>query len=280
MEKFIISLCQLNVSDNKIKNVENALENIKKAASLGANIVVLPEMFNCPYDNTKFREYAEEDGNSFTMEMLSKSARINGVYIVGGSIPEKCNGKIYNTCFVFDNKGNKMGKHRKVHLFDVNIPGKLKFYESDVLNSGDDITILDTEYCKIGIAICYDMRFPEFIRIMTLKGAQVVLTPAAFNMVTGPLHWESIIKMRALDNQIFFAACSPARNEKSGYIAYGHSMIANPWGNIISKASYNEELIFGEIDLTDITKYRNELPLLKHRRLDLYQILSKNKDAY
>ena len=218
------------------RNLDNASEFIKKAANNEGNIIVLPEMFCCPYDNKKFGAYAEEVADSGIVDKISSLAKENNVYIVAGSIPEFCDNNLYNTSIVFNRGGKIIGKHRKIHLFDIDVEGKIKFTESDVLSSGDNITIFETEYCKIGLLICYDIRFPEVSRIMALKGAKLILVPAAFNMVTGPAHWDILIKARALDNQVYMGVCSQARNLSSSYIAYGHSMIVNPWGSVLKDA--------------------------------------------
>jgi predicted amidohydrolase len=271
MNEVRISLCQFKVVENKKNNIKKAKDFIKKAAEDFADIVVLPEMFNCPYDNSKFNLYAEEENNSDTLNHIKDLAIKHDIYIVAGSIPEKCEDKIYNTSFALDNKGKLIARHRKIHLFDINIPGKIKFCESEILSAGSDITVFDTKFCKIGIVICYDMRFPELIRLTALKGADIILSPAAFNNVTGPVHWENTIKMRAIDNQVFFGACSPAKNENSSYKAYGHSMISDPWGKIINSIDESEGIVNCSLNLNLIEKYREELPLIKHMREDVYK---------
>lgn len=271
-ERFKLAVCQMNVRDKKIQNIEKALLNIETAAKNGSDIVVLPEMFNCPYNNSKFHEYAEDGENGETVKAVAKAAKESKVYLVAGSIPEYKEGRLYNTSFVFDKSGEVIGVHRKMHLFDVDVSGKIKFKESDTLFPGNNITVVDTEYCKIGIAICYDIRFPELIRLMALEGAKVIVIPAAFNMVTGPAHWDILIRGRAVDNQVFVTAASPARDENSGYVAYGNSMIADPWGNILAKAGSGEEIVYSDINLNELDRVRNELPLLKHRREDVYRL--------
>jgi len=162
-----------------------------------------------------------------------------------------------------------------MHLFDVDVKGKIRFKESDTLFPGNNITVVETEHCKIGIAICYDIRFPELIRLMALEGAKAIIIPAAFNMVTGPAHWDLLIRGRAVDNQVFVAAASPARDENSGYVAYGNSMIADPWGNILAKAGSGEEIVYCDINLNELDRVRNEMPLLQHRRKDVYELMYK-----
>lgn len=264
-----IALLQLKVHNDKSINIENAAKRIEEASKNGAEIICLPEMFNCPYDNNYFGKFAETYPDGETIKMLSKEAYKNNVFIIGGSIPERYQDKLYNTCFIFNQKGEMAGLYRKIHLFDVDLKG-MRFYESDTLSPGSDITVIDTGKIKLGIAICYDMRFPELMRIYALKGVQMVVIPAAFNMVTGPSHWEVTIRARAIDNQVFAAAISPARDETASYVAYGNSMVVDPWGNIISKAGIDEEIIYADVDLNIEEDIRERLPLLKNIRMDIY----------
>ncbi|MGZ7119646.1 MAG: carbon-nitrogen hydrolase family protein, partial [Methanobacterium sp.] len=243
----------------------------------GADIVILPEMFNCPYANEKFVEYAEERDDSITLDAISKAAKENNVLIVAGSIPELDDNKIYNSSFTFDTYGRIINQYRKMHLFDIDT-SQVKFKESDVLTAGNHLGMFDTDFAKIGIAICYDMRFGELFRLMALKGAQLIIVPGAFNMDTGPAHWEVLTRCRAIDNQIFVAAASTARNEDLSYVAYGNSMIAGPWGDVLARADKNEDIIYADIDLNFIGKVRRELPILKNRRNDIYDTIEKNKD--
>ena len=264
------ALCQMNVVDDFNKNMETCTSMILKS-SKNADFIVLPEMFNCPYENNKFIEYAEY--KTTTLNTISKLANENNVYILAGSIPEKdSDNKIYNTSYLFNRKGEIIAKHRKMHLFDIDVKGKIYFKESDTLTAGNSITLADTEFGKIGIGICYDIRFPELARAMALEGAKILIYPGAFNLTTGPAHWELLFKSRALDNQVFCIGVSPACNMDADYHAYGHSIIVNPWGEVISQGNNEEEIIFAEIDLNEIKKVREELPLLKNRRKDIYEI--------
>lgn len=268
--KFKLGLCQMMGSFDKEQSKAAAKRMVEQAAKNGAQIAALPEMWNCPYSNDYFREYAETaDGE--TVEFLSRLAKENDIYLIGGSIPELDEGKVYNTSFSFDRRGNQIGKHRKVHLFDIDVEGGIRFMESDTLSPGRDVTVIDTEYCKIGVAICYDVRFPELSRKMALEGAKVIVLPAAFNLTTGPAHWDLTMRARALDNQVYFAAVSPARDMEGPYQAYGSSCIATPWGEFLDKADEKETIVYGEIDLDYVESIRNQLPLLKHRREEIYR---------
>lgn len=273
-EQFKLAVCQMKVVDDKKLNINKAVNMIETAARNNAHLIVLPEMFNCPYDINKFREYAEKQENSKTLKAISKVSKDFGVDVVAGSIPELDNEKIYNSSFMFSN-GKIIGLCRKIHLFDIDIPGKITFKESEVLTAGNQITILNTELSKIGLSICYDMRFPELLRIMALKGAQIIVIPGAFNMTTGPAHWETLIRARAIDNQVYVAAASPARNKDLSYTAYGNSMIVNPWGTVLARADEKEEIIYADINLKEVKKVREELPVLKNRREDIYEIIEK-----
>ncbi len=271
MEKLKVALCQMAGAVDKQENIKHGRALIDKASALGAKIIALPEMFNCPYDNSYFRDYSEKYPQGETLEMLSMAASENEVFIVGGSIPEiDDNGKIYNSSYIFDNKGQLIGKHRKVHLFDIDVKGKITFKESDVLTPGSNITTFDTPWGKFGVMICYDIRFPEFTRLMALKGVKAVFVPAAFNMTTGPAHWELSFRCRALDNQIYMFGISPARDENCSYVAYGNTIAVNSWGEVIGRLGAKEDILIIEADLDDIYEVRESLPLLKHRRTDLY----------
>lgn len=274
MAKFKAALLQTRVYSDKEKNVTNAIRLLEQVAKEGADLAVLPEMFNCPYNTSYFKDYGEEEGG-YTFEKLSKAAKEVGVYLVAGTIPELEDDYVYNTSYVFNRKGEKIAMHRKVHLFDIDVEGGQYFKESDVLTPGKDVTIFDTEFCKIGLGICYDIRFPELCRLMALEGAEVVIYPGAFNMTTGPAHWELNFRGRALDNQVYTIGVAPARDLSSSYHSYGNSIIVSPWGNVISRMDEKEGYLIQEIDLDYVKKIRNELPLLKHMRRDLYTI-SKN----
>ena len=167
-----IALVQMHVHPDKQKNIDSAVQMISDAARKQADIVILPEMFCCPYTNEYFKEFAEAEGGNIWLAM-SKAASDNNLYLIAGSVPEFDDGKIYNTSFVFDKEGKQICKHRKVHLFDINVEDGQSFCESKTFSKGDQITTFETEFCKIGVCICFDMRFPELSRIMTLEGARI-----------------------------------------------------------------------------------------------------------
>ncbi|MCL6610153.1 MAG: carbon-nitrogen hydrolase family protein [Peptococcaceae bacterium] len=274
-EGFKAAVCQLTVGEDKGRNIDLARRMIARAAAGGARLVVLPEMFNCPYVAGLFPRYAETYPGGETFRMLSGAAAEEKIYLVGGSVPEREGSLVYNSSFVFGPGGELLGRHRKVHLFDVDLPGGVRVKESGTLAAGGGVTVIDTGLGRIGVAICYDVRFPELIRLMTLAGAGVMVIPAAFNMTTGPAHWDTVFRCRAVDNQVYVIAASPARDAGAPYVAYGHSMIVDPWGDIVARAGEGEQVISAEIFPEKIDRVRLELPLLKHRRTDLYDITIK-----
>lgn len=272
--KLNLGLCQMKVTADKQENLRHAGDLLRQAAAQGANVVMLPEMFNCPYENACFPVYAEPAGGE-SWQFLSRMAKELNLYLVAGSVPELEDGKIYNTSYIFSPEGEELARHRKVHLFDIDVPGGQRFMESDTLAPGNSVTVVDTPYGKLGVAICFDIRFAELFRVMGDQGAQVILIPAAFNMTTGPIHWSLAFRMRALDQQCFIAGCSPARDTSASYVAYGHSLVCNPWGDILMEMDEKEAVRVVELDLDDLAKYRGQIPILAGRRTDLYETVLK-----
>ena len=267
--KVTLGLCQLAVCSDKQTNLNNAKQAILQAKE--ADIIILPEVWNSPYDSTQFPQHAETAGGQ-SCTMLSALAKETGRYIVGGSIPEQDGDKVYNTSFVFDPKGAIIARHRKMHLFDISVEGGQHFQESDTLTAGEEVTVFDTPWGKVGLCICYDYRFPELARLMTLKGAQLIIVPAAFNMTTGPAHWELMFRSRSLDNQLYSVGVAPARDESGGYVSYANSIVTSPWGEVLHRLGTEQEVALMEIDLSRNETVRQQLPLLKHRRIDLYTL--------
>lgn len=273
--KVKIGMAQLNVSADKKKNIAEAKAAIEKLAD--ADIIVLPEIWNGPYDTKCFREYGETEKDGESIKMLSEMSAKLGKIIVGGSISELDGDRVYNTSFVFDGQGKIIAKHRKMHLFDIDVKGGQSFKESLVLSAGENVTVFDTPFCKMGLCICYDYRFPELARLMALKGAQIIIVPAAFNMTTGPAHWEIMFRSRSLDNQVYSVGVAPARDENGGYVSYANSIAVSPWGDVIKRFGEKEQLEITELDLDRVYEIREQLPLLKHRREDVYILKETEK---
>ena len=272
MEKIKIAAIQMPTVADKMENVRTVKAYLEKIKDEKPDFVIFPEMFCCPYQTENFPIYAEEEGGPI-WQQLSAYAKQYGVYLIGGSMPEKdAEGNVYNTCYVFDREGKQIGKHRKVHLFDIDVKGGQTFKESDTLTAGDSDTVFDTEFGKMGVMLCFDIRFPELSRMMVNDGARIVFVPAAFNMTTGPAHWELSFRTRALDNQIYMVGCAPARDVSAGYISWGHSIVTDPWGRVTGMLDENEGILLAELDMDYEEQVREELPLLKSRRKDMYKL--------
>ena len=275
MEKIKIAAIQMPTVADKMENVRTVKTYLEKIKDENPDFVILPEMFCCPYQTENFPIYAEKEGGP-VWQQLSGYAKQYGIYLIGGSMPEKdAEGNVYNTSYIFDREGKQIGKHRKVHLFDIDVKGGQTFKESDTLTAGDSDTVFDTEFGKMGVMLCFDIRFPELSRMMVNDGARIVFVPAAFNMTTGPAHWELSFRTRALDNQIYMVGCAPARDVSAGYISWGHSIVTDPWGRVIDMLDEKEGILLAELDMDYEEQVREELPLLKSRRKDIYQ-LAKN----
>ena len=266
-----IALIQMLVADSPKMNLIHAQELLFASREQGAQVAVLPEMFACPYENAAFIKNAEPAGGE-SYQMLADTAKQSGLLIIGGSIPEKDGAHIYNTCFALGSDGSCLARHRKIHLFDIDIPGGQYFKESDTLTAGQDITVFDSPFGRFGIGICFDVRFAELARTMALKGAEMLFYPGAFNWTTGPAHWELLLRSRALDNQLFTVGTAPAKNEAASYQSYGHSMIADPWGRVVSQLDEKEGILFAEVDLGAAKAVRAQLPVLSGLREDLYPL--------
>jgi len=280
-DKLKIALCQLEVGPDKAVNLTNARQSIEKAADAGAEMVVLPECWNCPYGTKYFAEYAEtvpgagevpDDSASPSVAMLAEVAKKRGIFICGGSNPERLDGKLYNSGVIVDDKGCVLCKYRKVHLFDIDIPGKMTFKESDVLTAGSEPTVFDTPWGKMGVAICYDMRFPELAMLMRAQGAKLILYPGAFNTITGPKHYELLARGRAVDNQCFVVACSPSRLPGFEYQAYGHSTVVDPWGKVVTTCEEKPCTLDAELDFGDVETFRTNVPISLQKRADIYKL--------
>ncbi len=276
--KIKTAILQTKVYAEKEKNIRQLESILASGKTEGADLVTLPEMFACPYETGKFPLYAEPEGGSSWQE-LSALAEKYGIYLSAGSMPELVKAqtpgekdRVYNTAYVFGRDGKQIGKHRKAHLFDINVEGGQHFKESDTLSPGEWIGCFDTEFGKVGLCICYDFRFPETARLMAQDGAKMILVPAAFNMTTGPAHWELMFRQRAVESQCYVIGTAPARDPESSYISWGHSIAVDPWGKIITQMDEKEGIRIVDIDLDYADKVRQELPLLAHRRTDLYEL--------
>jgi predicted amidohydrolase len=270
MKSTKVALCQIKPEFDTDNSVKNALEMIKKAADNGAQLISLPEMFYYPYDLNKIPQIIGKEEKY--LDLLRNIAKNKSVYLCTGSMAfKKEDGKIYNTSHLIGPDGTILGEYSKCHLYDANINGAA-IRESSVFSPGKKITVIPTEIGRLGILICYDIRFPEFTLLYSKAGVDILLVPAVFNVITGQAHWNVMMRTRAIENQLFLLAISQANNSKASYSSYGHSLAINPWGEIMCESNDKEEISFCILDPEKLEESRKMLPLLKHRRNDIYNI--------
>ena len=265
-----IALCQIRTELDWDTTMQKAERMIREAAANGADFVALPEMFNCPYSREYFRTFAAR-GHEASVAEMSRWARENNIYLVGGSVPETEDGKLYNTCFVFDREGRQIARHRKMHLFDSFSPNSC-VHESRIFSPGNEITVFDTEYGKMGCAVCFDVRFPELFRAMASRGAKVIFLPSQFSTYTGPRFWEMFVRCRAADNQVYIIGPENARYEGFKYVSWGHSMAADPYGLTIADCDETEQIIYVDVDPDRVDAIREQLPVCSLLRSDMYAV--------
>ena len=266
----IISICQFKISSDKEKNILKAKKYLIKSLDNGCDIVILPECFICEYSLDEFKKNSEEidyQNIKSAFYMLKKiSEEYPDSYIVSGSIIEKevinvNEIKFYNTCFVFFN-GEVLTKYRKVNLYHINMK-EHSFSEGDVLSPGDGPRYFYSKFGKIGLGICYDIRFPDLAKFYQENDCKIIIYPGSFNRITGPKHWKILQQARALDNQLFVLSCSGACTFGSSFESYGKSFMISPWGDVINETELDrEEIITSKLnlDLIDVTK--RKLPIL------------------
>ncbi|XP_058812740.1 omega-amidase NIT2-like [Topomyia yanbarensis] len=275
-----IALIQLRVVGSKREILRKAVESIQTAVNDKlATVVVLPESFNCPYDEEALKQSAERIPSGETSETLSKAAKDFGVYVVGGSIVETSSddGLLYNTCVVWNPSGQMVAKYRKIHLGDANSSSKPIIQESALFTAGNSFATFQVGSVKFGLGICWDMRFPEMASIYRQLGCAALIYPSLCDVKTGELHWELLARSRALDYQMFVAFCSPAKNSAAKLVAFGHSLVADPWGKTIAMGSEGEEIVVADLKLDLLAAVRLQIPVSQQRRDDLYEVRNKTR---
>ena len=273
MNKFTVAVLQLDSQDDVQKNLDTVVSFIEEAAARGAKLITMPESMN--YVGLDNAGHAEEIPGGPTFQLMSEQAKKYGVWLHCGSIYEKNpnDPRPFNSTMVIDPRGNLAAKYHKIHPFDVVIPNGPVNRESERICPGDEIVTVDTgEVGHLGLSICYDMRFAEMYRIMALEGAQILLMPADFTMPTGKDHSETILRTRAIENGCYVVA--PAQyGVKPKFQAYANSLVVDPWGNVIARASNHPQVITAEIDLDYLQQVRRQIFTLENRRPDVYSLL-------
>ncbi|HEU0165037.1 MAG TPA: carbon-nitrogen hydrolase family protein, partial [Thermomicrobiales bacterium] len=255
----------------KQANIDAALAGIDAAAGTGARLVVLPEVWTYLGADTGNAAAAELIPGPLT-DLLAERARRHGIFLHAGTMLERVEGQrhLHNTAVVFDPNGEIVARYRKIHLFDVDID-TASYRESDTIAPGDEVVTFELDGVTVGLATCYDVRFPELFRILALRGAEIILLPAAFTLTTGKDHWETLIRARAIENGIFMVATAQVGVHPPGLWCYGRSMVVDPWGLVIAQAADRPSVLTTAIELDEVERVRRQIPSLANRKPDRYR---------
>jgi predicted amidohydrolase len=259
--------------DDVQANLASAVALLHRAADDGADLAVLPELFAYLGPVARVPEIAEPLPGGPVAGALADVARERSMWVVGGSVHERAGDRIHNTAPLFDRTGELVARYRKIHLFDVDLDGQPPFRESALFAEGTELVTHDVEGVRVGLAICYDLRFPELFRGLMTLGTELVVLPAQFQHRTGVAHWEVLVRARAIEDQCFVAAAAqwgefgPAEERRR---SYGHSAIVGPWGEVLAEAPEEEDhVLVAEVDPAELRRVRRVLPALEHRRLGI-----------
>lgn len=266
-----VAAVQMNSAGDRAANLETALGLIDRAVAAGARLVALPEIWSYLGPDSGNRDSAEPIPGP-TIDRLADRARRHGIYVHAGSIFEQESGdpRLFNTTAMLDPDGNLIAKYRKIHLFDVVLDGVATFEESATVSPGDEIVVVDVDGMSIGLAICYDLRFPEVFRLLALRGAEAIVMPAAFTMTTGKDHWEVLLRARAIENGVFLVAPAQVGRHEPDKWCFGRSMIVDPWGTVVATAPDIETIVLADLDRALLHRVRRQVPSLANRRPESY----------
>jgi nitrilase len=268
----VVAAVQMASGPNVKANLEEAEKLIKTAVQQEAKLVVLPENFAIMgMTEVDKVAIAETAGEGPIQQFLSQQASKHGVWIVGGTVPieSSVTGKVFSASLLYNDSGEMVSRYDKIHLFDVMLEDSNESYnESETIESGNDVVVVDTPFGKLGMAICYDLRFPELFRAMADVGMEICVLPSAFTNLTGRAHWESLIRARAIENLCYLIAPDQGGYHKNGRETYGDSMIVDPWGVVLNRLPHGTGVVVSDIDLEKLRKTRQNFPALQHKRLD------------
>jgi predicted amidohydrolase len=262
-----VAVCQLNARDDRAVNLAVARELLERSAAAGADLAVLPEYVDYLGRGDSAPKPEPVDGEFAAF--FAGAARELGMWVHAGSFHEAGpdERRTYNTSLVFDRRGELAATYRKIHLYDVEIAGRVSYQESRSVAPGTETVLTDVDGVRTGLSICYDLRFPELYRALAIAGAKVLVVPAAFMMHTGRDHWEVLLRARAIENQCYVVAAGQIGDHEPGRTCFGRSMIIDPWGTVLAQAPDAVGIVTADVDLERLDKIREELPSLANRRL-------------
>lgn len=268
MKNITVALVQMDTQSDKEENLRNMEARVREAAEKGAGLVVFPETVE--YIGPNLTGHACEVPGEIT-ERFSRMARANSVWLHAGSITEKGEKKSRNLSMVFSPEGRCVAEYRKLHMFDVAVEDGPCYRESKNITPGDTVSLADTDFGRVGLSICYDLRFPQLYRLMADRGAEILIVSANFTDPTGEAHWEPLLRARAIENTCYVLACGQC-GQKKAFKAHGHSMVVDPWGRIAAEAGEGEEILYARLSADILEKTRQQIPCLENQREDLYQL--------
>jgi len=267
-----VAAIQMTSGPNIQANLDEAAKLIEQAASQGAELIVLPENFSQMPTNERERvNNAEADGEGYVQNVLSTQAKKHKAWIVGGTIPIKSeeDNRAYASSLVFNSEGERVARYDKIHLFDVLIEENNETYnESATTVPGNRVVVIDTPFGRLGLSVCYDLRFPELFRNMIDEGMEICMLPAAFTAYTGQSHWEPLMRARAIENQRYIMAAAQGGYHLNNRQTYGHSMVVNPWGNVLGSVGTGPGVVITDIEKSVLNTTRKNFRVLHHRRLN------------
>ncbi len=271
-----IAAIQMASGTNTSANLIEVSKQISNAVNAGAKLIVLPENFSImTLKDSDQINFAEDEGSGTIQNFLSEQAKNNHVWIIAGTIPLKLNSdnlnydkKVFSACLVFNEKGEQVSRYDKIHLFDVHLEITSETYnESETVEAGNKAVVIDTPFGKIGLAICFDLRFPELFRQLVLLGAEIIVLPSAFTAITGKAHWEVLLRARAIENLSYVVASAQGGYHVNGRETYGDSMIVDPWGVILDRLTQGSGYVIADIDIDNVKNIRGNFPVLQNRKI-------------
>jgi predicted amidohydrolase len=278
--RFTAAAAQMTAGDDLERNLATCRELAAEAAKRGAALLALPENFAFlglrETDKFAVAEAIDPGSPGPILDTLIDVATAHNMWVVAGGMAERLEGeeqservsRVYNTCLVLDPSGAIHTRYRKIHLFDIAIPGKAEFRESDSTAPGADVAVADTDLARLGLTICYDLRFPELYRELAFgRGAEILFVPAAFTAHTGAAHWHTLLRARAIENQCYVVAPAQGGRHNPKRESYGHALVIDPWGQVLAEVTDGTGLAVAEIDLAELDRVRREMPCREHRVL-------------
>ena len=267
--KLSIACLQYSSAKNEKHTLETIKDLIDKALDVEAELITLPECATSLQKNSFLtNELAKTEDENFSLQILKEIAKLNSIFILIGSLPIKVDDKLVNRSFLVGPKGDVLYKYDKIHLYDVNLPNGDVYRESDTYKSGNKAIIAEIKKnkIKIGLTICYDLRFPHLYQDLAINGAEIIVVPSAFSNLTGPVHWHTLLKARAIETGAFIVAPAQTGYHECGRTSYGHSLIVSPWGEVLKDAKNEIGIIHANINLEEVKKVRKSIPSLNSRK--------------